>query len=60
MKVTVKCSEGNKLSTDWKQAVSKVRAMGSGFNVKIFTKKLLAVGPFGPWGDFSEYESLSC
>jgi hypothetical protein len=29
-----------------------VKATGSGFKVKIFTKKLLALDPFGPWDDF--------
>jgi hypothetical protein len=26
--------------------------MGSGFKVGTFIKKLLALGPFGSWGDF--------
>jgi hypothetical protein len=26
--------------------------MGSGFKIKIFTKKFSALGPFGPWGGF--------
>jgi hypothetical protein len=40
------------ISTDQKHAVSKVRTMDSGFKVKIFTEKLLALDPFGPWSNF--------
>jgi hypothetical protein len=29
-----------------------VRAIGSGFKIEKFIKKLLALGHSGPWGDF--------
>jgi hypothetical protein len=29
-----------------------MRTMGSGFKVEIVTKNLLALDPFGLWGDF--------